>query len=734
MNPLRDGLLRLSIVGGLLCLLSSVETALGETFNAQAHWSYRPIRRPAVPQVRERNWVRNPIDAFVLARLEKANIDPAPAADRPTLLRRLSLDLIGLPPTPAEHDAFLDDTRPDAYERVVKRMLSSAYFGERWARHWLDLARYADSDGYEDDKHRPDAWRYRDWVVDAMNRDLPFDAFTIQQVAGDLLPDATYEQKLATGFHRMTLSNNAGGADTEEYRVKTVKDRVNTVGTTWLGLTLGCAACHDHKYDPIAQRDYYTMYAFFNTADEVDIPAPAPPDYAVRMYERTKQAFDDKKARLQAALDHYEKNILPNKQIAWEQNAPRASLPEPVAAIVMIPRDLRHDEQRTELASYYRSIDPRLAELQRDAGFADPNNVPPPPSTKALTLAESDTVRTAHIQLRGDFLSPGPEVQPRTPAFLPAMQAADAPPTRLELARWIVDPVNPLTRRVAVNRIWQHLFGYGLVRTPEDFGLKGESPSHPALLDWLAEEFLAQGWSRKALIERIVTSATYRQASRIRPELVERDPENRLLGRQNRYLVEAELVRDLALAAAGLLNPELGGPSTQPPLPAGLAAMEALKNERFMEASAGAQRYRRGLYVNVQRTFIYPALKTFDVADPNVSCARRDASNTPLQALTLLNEPAFTECAQAMGRRILDEAPAARAVHAFKLALGRLPDATETAAIVRLLDQHRAFYRQHPEQAARFAGSVKDLDVAEVAAWVGVARTLLNLDEFITRE
>ncbi len=645
----------------------SSEEAEARRIERHDHWSFRPVVRPPVPRVQRGEWARNPIDAFVLARLEGSGVVPSPEADRRALIRRLHLDLIGLPPSPEDVELFVRDDREDACERLVDRLLASPHFGERWGRHWLDLARYADSNGYEDDKYRPDAWRYRDWVVGAVNSDLPFDRFTIEQLAGDLLEDGAYEQKVATGFHRMLPSNEVGvKASAEEFRVITAKDRADTTAMVWLGLTLGCAKCHSHKYDPVSQREYYGFYAFFNSVVDVEIDAPPLPEKYQRAYEKAKAAYEK-----------------------------------------------AHPE--------------------------NDNNAPLAPSTRALTLAESSESRATFIHLQGSFLRTGSEVEPQVPAFLPPIAPRGPQADRLDLARWIVDPANPLTRRVEANRIWQHLFGHGLVRSPEDFGIKGEPPSHVELLDWLAAELMSCGWRRKPVIRMIVTSSTYRQASRPRADLLELDPENRLLARQNRFPVDAEIVRDLALSASGLLVRELGGPGIQPPLPAALADMKELRNERFMEVTEGADRYRRGLYVNVQRTFTYPAIETFDGADPNVACARRDRSSTPLQALTLLNEPAFFECARALGLDVAAR-PGTRADrirHVFVRCLARGPDDEELSTLEELQGRHARFYDAHPDTVEALltgAPGVAESSRAEAAAWVGVARTVMNLEEFITRE
>jgi mono/diheme cytochrome c family protein len=706
------------------------------------HWAFLPPARPAVPKVADPDWCRNAIDPFILARLEPRGLRPHVEADRAALHRRLSLDLLGLPPAPPDVAAFLADPRPDAYERLVDCLLASPHFGERWGRHWLDLARYADSDGYEDDLARPDAWRYRDWVIAAFNQDLPFDRFTMEQLAGDVLPGGTYEHKLATGFHRMTLTNGVAGRNAEEFRVKTAKDRASTTATVWLGLTLGCAECHSHKYDPLPQRDYYRFYAFFDNLVETGVPAPPLPEKYAAAHRQAMREFEERQARAKAELAAYERDVLPGRQERWEQVVNPQAVPAPIALVLAVPRERRTREQAAQLAQYFRGRDEDYARLRAAVldGEEVKNNRPQPPSTKALVLAENPQPRQTFVQVRGDFRTPGEEVRPGTPAFLPPFEGLGGAPDRHDLARWMVDPRNPLTARVAVNHVWQHLFGRGLVPTPENFGTQGEPPSHPELLDWLAREFVASGWSRKQLIRLIVTSATYRQSSRHRPELAGVDAANTLLARQNRYRVEAEVVRDLGLAVSGLLNPELGGPSVQPPLPDSLLRRRDLTNERLMAPSTGPDRYRRGVYVNVQRTFPYPMLKEFDATDANAACTCRDRSNTPQQALALWNDPVFVECARGLGFRLLRESLNGRderIAHAFRLCLARAPTARETAILAEVYETHRVLYGADP----RTAGDVVGDDwpggpgsPVEAASWVAVARTLLNLDEFITRE
>lgn len=579
-----------------------------ESGSGPTHWAFVPPGRAEPPAVKNTRWVRNPIDRFILARLEKESLSPAPEADPATLVRRLSLDLTGLPPSPEEVEAFCRDGRPDAWSRWVERLLASPRFGERWGRHWLDLARYADSEGYQIDSPRPYAYRYRDWVIEAFNRDLPFDQFTIDQLAGDLVPNATVDQKIAVGFHRNTLMNHEDGVDAEEFRCKARVDRVATTGTAWLGLTLGCAECHSHKYDPVSQREFYQLYAFFNHAEEKNISAPSLRD----------------------------------------------------------------------------------------------------PRAQAQSFAEQSVPPKTFVHVRGDFLRPGEAVTPGVPAALHRFSPRQATADRLDLARWLVRPENPLTARVAVNHLWQHLFGRGLVTTPEDFGLRGEAPTHPQLLDWLATEFVARHWSRKEMIRLIVNSAAYRQSSAARPELALRDSGNRFLARQNRFRLESEIIRDSALAVAGLLNGEIGGPSFHPFLPSDLKALGTAGAFHWVD-STGPERYRRGLYIFAQRTVPYPISITFDQASPVESCPRRETSDTPLQALSLLNHGIFFECAQALGRRMDDDSGsvADRISAAFRLALARSPSRPELDRLRKLWDQGYS---------------------------TTVAQVLLNLDEFLNRE
>jgi hypothetical protein len=698
------------------------------------HWAFVPPRPPPAPNVVNASWARNAVDRFVLARLEVEKIAPSPEADRVTLLRRLSFDLLGLPPGPREVEEFVQDPRPDAYERLVERLLQSPHYGERWGRHWLDLARYADSDGFEGDAGRPFAWRYRNWVIDALNRDMPFDRFTIEQLAGDLVPGATTEQRIATGFHRNTLTNREGGVDQEQFRVEQVVDRVNTTAKVFLGMTMGCAQCHDHKYDPFSQRDYYQLFAFFNNDVELDLPAPLPGELDV--YRRKQAVFAKKKAELEAAMTDYLKTQLPARQQKWENDLrlPQVrKLPKAITAILLLDPAKRTAQQIKELEDFYAGTDKKLAELKK--AVADHQKAAPVLS-KAQTLALGSPRKT-HVLIRGDFLRPGALVEPGIPAIFSAPQAAAAK-SRLDLAQWIIAPENPLTARVIVNWIWQHYFGRGIVASPEDFGTQGERPSHPDLLDYLATEFMRQKGSLKAMHRLIVTSATYRQSANARPELTSRDPLNVLLARQNRPRLEAEIIRDRALAVSGLLNETIGGPSVRPPQPTGISELTYSGKAKWIE-STGPDRYRRGMYTWFQRTSPYPMLMTFDEPDSYVCCVRRERSNTPLQALTLLNDTVFLECARALAARIMTEergGMAERIRHAYRLGLSREPTSGESALLGQLFEELLRSCGEQPEAARRLAGNEapRGMNVAEAAAWVAVARTVLNLDEFVTRD
>ncbi len=717
-----------------------------------AHWAFQPISKPSPRAVRRESWVRNPIDTFVLARLEQEGIDPAPPASDVTLIRRVSLDLTGLPPSVRDVDAFVRDPSPKAYERFVDNLLESPHYGERWAIQWLDLARYADTDGYEKDSERPYAWRWRQWVIDALNNDMPFDRFTIEQIAGDALPGASVDQQVATGFHRNGLKNREGGVKIEQFRFEETVDRANTVGTVWLGLTVGCAQCHDHKYDSISQEDYYRLFAFFNTVDEAEIAAPmagetgpylkALPGYLARRRQlleenRVYELQPAWEAKMVEAADN------PGKWTDWDHalDALQKYL-DNGEGIARKPRSERADREQRKLEdhfikNYHRVISKDLwKELDWVSLRAEllQLRAETPDITYARTV--SDSARLTHVHLRGGWNTPGVPVEPGTPRILPAMEQQGKHP-RLALAEWLVSRNNPLTARVTVNRVWQEYFERGIVPTADDFGTRSPGPSHPALLDWLASEFMDSGWSLKKLHKSIVTSATYRQSSASRPETEGMDPENVLLARQRRMRLPAEMVRDAALAVSGLLNPEIGGPSVRPPQPEGVADLAYAGSVKW-EASHGMDRYRRGLYTFLQRTVPYPQLVNFDMPDRTAARCTRERSNTPLQALNLLNDATFVEAARALALRSLEASGGEfeGTLHeAFRLCVAREPTAAELRHLKDYYSHQEAIFDSERELAKDFMPlAIPGLEPAEAAAWTGVASVLLNLDEFITRE
>ena len=708
------------------------------------HWSFQPVERPEQPAVQDASWARSPIDNFVLARLESKGIEPSPEASKRTLIRRVTLDLLGLSPSPSEVEEFLADTRPDAYERLVDRLLKSPHYGERWGRHWLDVARYADSDGYNIDAPR-EMWMYRDWVIVALNDDMPFDQFVIEQIAGDMLPDPTKQQLVATGFHRNTLLNLEGGIDFEQYRVEAVVDRVSTTGAAFLGLTLGCARCHDHKYDPITQHEFYQIFAFFNNTDELSGEFKDEEGRA-RAYEPTlefgtpdeyagRDAIRKQIEILEKELDDYKK-VLMEGRADWEKNLSqeqRAELKPREQTLLEIPPEERNDDQKEVLDEAF--LGTHAAYVERKKGIQALTDIEPK-IKHTLIMRELPKPRQAYVHLGGDFLQKGVDVEPATPAVLPPLP--DKPSyTRLDFARWLVDPANPLTPRVTMNRLWQRYFGKGIVSTENDFGTQGSPPTHPRLLDWLASEFVARDWSLKAMHRLIVTSAVYRQTSKSRPELEDVDSDNQLLARQNRLSLEAEIVRDAALSASGLLSGKIGGPSVFPPQPAGAGRVTQV--DRKWTADTDENRYRRGMYTYFWRSAPHPGLTVFDAPDSMRSCTRRNRSNTPLQALTLLNDEAHYEFAQGFAQRVLSEAPAdnrERIDYAFRLALARPPKPAEVERLSDFLARQLDDFRTKPHEAETLVPKDRrqDADVPLLAAWSATSRVLLNLDEFITRE
>jgi hypothetical protein len=872
----------------------------------EQHWAFvAPRPMATLPMVREPSWPHNPIDEFVLHRLDKEGLKPSPSADRYTLIRRLSLDLIGLPPTPAEVDAFVADTSANAYEKLVDRLLDSPHYGERWARRWLDLARYADTNGYEKDRPRV-IWPYRDWVIAALNADMPFDRFTTEQLAGDLLPGATRAQIIATGFHRNTMTNEEGGIDPLEFRYYAVVDRVNTTATAWLGLTMGCAQCHSHKYDPIAQREFYQFMAFLNNADEPDYAIREPAlvkrraDIEARIAEKTAGLADRfpggapalqksftawleresaravpwtilRPTSMTASMPHLRLladgsvlasgdqtksdtyalgfdakidgvtairlEVLPDDSLPDQgpgrtyyegrkgdfflseltislgakavrfsgasQDQPKVpaaaaidgdpatgwstggdvgrpheavfTFAEPVRwggavtlrmlferyyasglgrfriavttatrraeatnhgsaieAILARPAEERTDAELQQLRQRFLAVAPELAAARKEID-ALRASMPAFATTLVMQERPADNPRPTHIHHRGEFLQPKERVEPGVPAVLNPLPAG-VPLNRLALARWLVSPENPLTARVTMNRHWQAFFGRGIVRTVEDFGIQGEPPTHPELLDWLAREFMRQGWSQKKMHKLIAMSATYQQSSRLSPELLRRDPENRLLARGPRVRLEAELIRDSLLRVSGLMSPKLGGPSVFPPQPPSVTT-EGVYGPIKWTPSTGEDRYRRGMYTFLKRSIPYAMFSTFDGVTGETCLARREVSNTPLQALTMLNDLVVIEAAQKLGG-ILAAAPGtveARMTDLFRRCLTRPPTAPEQESLCKFFMRQRERLQKGTLDAKAIAGEGAG-DAVERAAWTLAARAVLNVDEMITKE
>jgi len=873
------------------------------------HWAFVAPKRPALPAIKDITWTRTPIDRFVLARLERVSMKPSPEADRYTLVRRVYLDLVGLPPTPEEADAFVNDTAVDAYERLVDRLLASPRYGERWARRWLDLARYSDTNGYEKDRPRS-IWPYRDWVIGAINDDLPFDQFSVEQLAGDMLPNATQSQKIATGFHRNTMLNEEGGIDPLEFRFHAMTDRVATTGTVWLGLTLGCAQCHTHKYDPVTQKEYYQFFAFLNNANEPDLDVidptvtkrrnsllqqiakleselpkhlPIDPKKKETFADRFNQWLKSESSKAvhwsivkptsargslplltiqkdnsifvtgdQSKSDTYEVNfpstldkvtalrleVLPDdrlpkhgpgriyyegpigdfflseislfadgkkialkeatqsfasgnntaaqaldgdQQSGWSINGGQGRahsavfrLAEPLTAakklsvkmlferyyaagvgrfrlsltgddkpavardmaddverLLLLPSDKLKKEQRAILEHQFVKTTPDLAK-ERKAIDTLRSQLPAYSTTLVMDERPRENPRRTFIHHRGEFLQTRDEVSPDVPAILHSFPK-DAPRNRLAFARWLVSPDNALVGRVTVNRHWAVFFGRGIVPTVGDFGLQGELPSHPELLDWLALEFINEGWSVKRLHRLIVMSSTYRQSSRSSIERNQLDPSNRLLGRGPRVRLDAEQVRDFVLRASGLLAEKSGGPSVFPPQPASVTT-EGTYGQLRWQVSPGLDRYRRGLYTYSKRTAPFALFGTFDGPSGEVCVARRDTSNTPLQALTLLNDQAIHEAAQHLGNTMANEKGTftERAKRLYRRILTRPPTDRESKMILTFLEtQMRRFFNKELDASA-VAGPGTG-DVNERAAWTTLTRALFNLDESIVK-
>jgi Protein of unknown function (DUF1553)/Protein of unknown function (DUF1549)/Planctomycete cytochrome C len=677
------------------------------------HWAYEALVRPSLPATKDTAWPRNPIDYFVLEQLEKEGLRPSPQACKETLIRRVTLDLTGLPPTLREVDAFLADHSPDAYEKVVDRLLASDHYGERMALEWLDDARYADTNGYQNDFAR-NMWPWRDWVISAFNRNMPFDEFVIEQIAGDMLPGATLQQRVASGFNRNNRTVTEAGSIDDEWRVENNVDRVETTATVFLGLTMGCARCHEHKYDPISQKEFYEFFAFFNSINEKGVyteqPGNVPPMVALptQAEQRRLDEFDGAIMRADRAVQsHAEKEV-----IAQLFHAPFA--PAWLEAVANAA-GMRHEK-----SEYEKRI------------------------STVMVMEELSKPRATYVLKRGQYDHPdrSQKVEPNVPAFLPPLPGA-APHNRLGLSRWLVDPANPLTARVTVNRYWQRYFGTGMVKTTENFGIQGEPPSHPELLDWLATEFIRMRWDVKAMQRLIVTSAAYRQSSKVSPELAQRDPENRLLARGPRFRLPAELVRDNALAIGGLLMDAIGGRSIKPYQPAGLwEELAGGAGEGPYVQDKGPNLYRRSLYIYRKRTVPHPELVTFDAPSREICQVKRARTNTPLQALELLNDVTYVEAARKLAEIMLRErgvTPADRIRLAFRRATARLPRPDELDLLVSGLTRYKASFDSDEDAANRFirhgdSPTVTKTTAAELAAYTATASVILNLDETVTKE
>jgi hypothetical protein len=731
----------------------------------ERHWAYEPPVRPPIAND------THPIDALVEKNLAPLNLHASAEADRRTLIRRLSFDLLGLRPTPQDVRDFVDDPSPDAWDRLVERLLESPHFGERMAQSWLDVVRYADTIGYHSDNPQA-VWPYRDYVIRSFNENKPFDQFTIEQLAGDLLPNPTPEQLVASCFNRLLLTTEEGGAQANDYEARMLADRVRAVGTVWLGQTLGCSQCHDHKFDPVTQHDFYSLGAFFADLDEPIIGRReagmvlATPDEEAKLAalrtaaEGLRLEYDAMSPELVAAAEAWERAVLASLEYRERRQAlakegttaaggdktedPNSlTPPDEILSILRIDVQQRTPDQAAAVIAHFKQQLPELSDLRGRLQAAEQALVEFEASLPHCLVSKSlATPRTVRVLPRGNWMDEsGPIVVPALPRYLSGQSpsADGARLNRLDLARWIVSRDNPLTARVFVNRLWKHFFGLGISKSLDDLGSQGEWPMNPELLDHLACEFMDRGWDVKRMVHHIVTSRTYRQASTAPQELLARDPDNRLLARQSRFRLDAELVRDNALAIAGLLEPTIGGPSVKPYQPDGY--WEYLNfPERTYAADHGPAQYRRGIYTWWQRTFAHPSLLAFDAPSREECCAERPRSNIPQQALVLLNDPTYVEAARAFAARILDAGgdDNARIEWAWQQALGRTPREEELEIAAALVAKHRAEVAENRDSAESLLAvgqaPVGDgVDHVELAAWTSVARLILNLHETITR-
>jgi hypothetical protein len=718
------------------------------------HWSFTPLRRPAVPEIRNPKLeIRNEIDRFILVRLEKERVAPAKEADRVTLIRRLTFDLTGLPPTPEEVRAFVNDKDANAYEKVVDRLLAGPHYGERMAVWWLDLVRYADSAGYHSDNPITVS-PYRDYVIRAFNQNLPFDQFTVEQLAGDLLPNPTGWQRIGSAYNRLLQTTEEGGAQAKEYEAKYSADRVRNFGQVWLGGTIMCAECHNHKFDPYTQADFYSVAAFFadiqepivaNRGPGTAVPVTPEQEAGLRRVNRgvaIAQAKLEAAAKVFAADDEIfaDADKWPNPN-PGKKGPATVVVPPDVKAILAKPADKRSPTEVARLAAFARDNAPDL-KPDRDALAAANKAKADFENTIPRTLISiSGPPRTVRILPRGNWMDDsGPVMKPNTPGFLPPLPGKKDRYTRLDLAQWTVAKENPLTARVTANRLWKLFYGYGLARSLEESGIQGELPTHPELLDWLASEFQSK-WDVKHLVRLMVTSSTYRQSSAETPAVRERDPLNKLFARQSRWRLDAEFVRDTALSVSGLLNPTIGGPSVKPYQPPGYwAALNFPVRE--WQKDTGDKVYRRGMYTHWQRTFPHPAMVALDAPSREECTCERPKSNIPQQALVLLNDPEFVEAAKAFAAKALKDGgqgDGARVLWAFERATGRTAKPEEVQVLLSVLQKHRKQFAEKPDEAKKLlaVGDMtppKDVKPEELAAWVSVCRVILNLHETITRQ
>ena len=706
------------------------------------HWAYVKPTRPTLPAPKNKAWVRNPVDAFVAAGQEARGFTAAPKADRVTLIRRLSFDLIGLPPTPQEVDTFVNDRSPEAYEKLVDRLLGSKHFGERMAENWLDAVRYADTAGYHSDNHR-DVWLFRDYVIDAFNANKRFDQFTVEQLAGDLLPNATTEQRIASGYNRLLQTTEEGGAQAREYTAKYAADRVRNASSVWMASTMGCCECHNHKFDPFTTKDFYSFEAFFADVQEKAVGRQDQTPIMTPETEAKIKKLDTEIARLKTTIADFPWAMLEAGQAAWEKNSQvnKAALPKPVAAALAVEPSKRTPEQTKALANHYRTVAPELAAPRESLAAAQGKRDALMKTVPTTLVTTAGPPRVVRVLARGNWLDDSGEiVRPAVPGFLAALDSSGKRATRLDLARWIVSADNPLTARVFANRMWKICFGQGIVKSLDDFGIQGTLPSHPQLLDWLAEEFVESGWDVKHMLKLMVLSNAYRQSSVTTKEVREKDPANVWLARQGRFRLDAEMLRDNALEVSGLLSRKIGGPSVKPYQPAGYWSFLNFPTREW-QADKGESLYRRGLYTYWCRTFLHPSLLAFDAPTREECTVERTRSSTPLQALVLLNDPIYVEAARVLAEKIVKEGgkdTAARLDWAYRRAVSRGVKPDEVTLLTELYRKHLAEF-QADRAAAEKAVTVgqsplpKDMNIAELAAWTSVARVILNLHETITR-